>query len=349
MDSTNITRGNITHPIRRVNKKPLVKESKFQPVFEITRGQTIESVHFGAISVVDSIGSLIAEFGDPDSVAYLRSTSKPLQAISFLEHGGCKKFNLTIREIALICGSHAGTDAHMGALKSLQSKVGVVEADLLCGTHPIRHKPTWEAMQARGEEPTPNRHNCSGKHTGMLAYARLLGIPGDKTHLPYINPEHPVQKNILNEIAALCDLSPAEIKIGIDGCSVPNFALPLRNAALAFARLCEPVDMRKERADACHLITEAMTAHPYMVGGPDSFDTSLMTAGSMGIAIKIADGDARGRVRPAVALEVLRRLGGITNEELSSLDGFGPIVPIKNWRGIDVGMSKPNFKLIWHT
>jgi L-asparaginase II len=69
----------------------------------------------------------------------------------------------------------------------------------------------------------------------------------------------------------------------------------------------------------------------------------------MGIAIKIADGDARGRVRPAVALEVLRRLGGITNEELSSLDGFGPIVPIKNWRGIDVGMSKPNFKLIWHT
>lgn len=377
MDSTNITHGIIAHPIRWVNEKSLVKGSKYQPVLEITRGQTVESVHFGAISIVDSKGSLIAEFGDPDSVTYLRSTSKPLQVVSFLEHGGLEKFNLTLREIALICGSHAGTDEHMDVLESLQSKVGVAEADLLCGTHPIRHKPTREAMQARGEEPTQNRHNCSGKHTGMLAYARLLGIPGANTQLPYINPEHPVQRNILSAIAAMCELSPVDIKIGVDGCSAPNFAMPLRNAALAFARLCEPVDMIKERADACYLITEAMTAHPYMVGGPDSFDTSLMTAASgriiskggaegylglglmpgalgsgsrgIGIAIKIADGDPRGRARPPVALEILRQLGVMTAEELISLAGFGPVVQINNWRGIEVGTSRPNFKLFWHT
>lgn len=377
MDSTNITRGNTVHPIRRVNDKPLEKVSKYQPLFEVTRGQIVESVHFGAVSVVDSAGSLIAEFGDPDLVTYLRSTAKPLQAISFITDGGFEKYNLTLPEIALMCGSHAGTDAHMDVLKSLQSKVGVVEADLLCGTHPIRHKPTREAMQARGEEPTPNRHNCSGKHTGMIAYARLLGITGDKTHLQYITPEHPVQKAILNGIGEMCDVSPEVIIIGIDGCSAPNFALPLRNAALAFARLCEPNDTRMERVNACNLITQAMTSHPYMVGGPDSFDTSLMTAASgkiiskggaegylglglmpgalgngsraMGIAIKIADGDPRGRVRPAVALEVLQQLGGTMYEELSSLDGFGPVVPIKNWRGIDVGISKPNFKLNWHT
>lgn len=377
MDSTNITRGDIVHPTQLVNETPLIKEFSFQPLFEITRGQIVESVHFGAISVVDCRGNLIAACGDPDSVTFLRSTAKPLQALPFLESGGHEKFDLTLREIALICGSHAGTDVHMDVLRSLQSKVGVVEADLLCGTHPIHHKPTKEAMQARGEEPTPNRHNCSGKHTGMLAYARILGMHGENIKGTYINLEHLVQKNILNVIAEMCEISIADIKIGIDGCSVPNFALPLRNTALAFARLCEPVGMSRERTAACQMITNAMLTHPDMIGGPDSFDTSLMieTSGKIiskggaeaflglglmpdalskgspgiGIVIKIADGDLRGRAKPAVALEVLRQLGGVTDRELSSLDRFGPVLPVKNWRGIEVGVSRPNFKLIRYT
>lgn len=347
---------------------------QYLPVFELTRGQIVESVHFGAIAVVDRSGNLFASYGNVDIVTFLRSSSKPLQAIPFLMHGGRERFDLSPREIALICASHTGTDEHMAVLQSLQYKVGVGEEELLCGIHPIRDKSTKEAMQARGEDPTPNRHNCSGKHTGMLAFARLLGISGEKTNSPYTSPDHPVQRDILNAVAEMGKLSPDQIEIGIDGCSVPNFAMPLRNAALAFARLCDPSDLSEEYANACRLITSAMTTHPDMVAGPNTFDTKLMSVTSgriiskggaegylsmglmpavlgsnspaLGIALKISDGDLTGRARLAVGLEVLRQLGAITNDELNEMNEFGPVCPQQNWTKINVGEARPNFKLV---
>lgn len=351
-----------------------MRNSSYLPVFELTRGEVVESVHFGAISVVDRTGSIIASYGDPNTVTYLRSTAKPLQAIPFLEHGGLEQFGLTLREVALICASHVGTDEHMTVLRSLQSKVDVDESELLCGTHPIRHKPTRETMRARGEEPTPNRHNCSGKHTGMLAYRNLLKLSGVHSQLPYVSVEHPVQKDILKAVAEMCDLTPEEIKIGIDGCSAPNFAVPLYSAALAFARLCDPSGLEEKRAAACRTITEAMTFHPDMIGGPGSFDTCLMDTASgriiskggaeaylglglmpgaigidspsLGITLKISDGDLRGRAKPAIALEVLRQLNVINSKELELLGEFGPTGIVKNWRDVEIGVSRPNFKLV---
>jgi L-asparaginase II len=347
---------------------------QYLPVFELTRGRIVESIHYGAIAIVDPVGNLIASYGDVDAVTYLRSSAKPLQAIPFLLSGGRELFNLTLRETALMCASHTGTDDHMAVLESLQAKVGVVEAQLLCGTHPVRDKATKEAMQLRGEEPTPNRHNCSGKHTGMLAYEKILANSGETIRLPYISPDHPVQRDILNAVAWMSGLSPKEVVIGIDGCSVPNFGMPLRNAALAFARLCDPSEMSKEYASACQTITAAMLTHPDMVGGPESFDTLVMSATSgrivskggaegflamgvmpgalgsgspaLGIALKISDGDLLGRARYAVGLEALRQLGGITSEELNLLANFGPVYPLQNWAKIVVGEARPNFKLV---
>jgi L-asparaginase II len=374
MDYTNTIRDDTDRMMQAANESPFVKPSQYLPVYGLTRGQIVESIHYGAIAVVDPAGSLIASYGDVDAVTYLRSSAKPLQAIPFLMHEGRERFDLTLREIALICASHAGTDEHIAVLQSLQSKVGVIEADLLCGIHPIRDKTTKQAMQARGEEPTPNRHNCSGKHTGMLAYAKMLGNSGDGTDLRYTSPDHPVQRNILNAVAEMGGIPPEQIVIGIDGCSVPNFAMPLRSAALAFARLCNPFDLSKAFSDACQTITAAMIAHPDMVGGPDSFDTQLMVAtegriiskggaegylamgimpgvlgiGSpaLGIALKISDGDLHGRARFAVGLEVLRQLGGITGEELMLLAEFGPIYPLQNWAKVVVGEARPSFTLV---
>jgi L-asparaginase II len=164
-----------------------------------------------------------------------------------------------------------------------------------------------------------------------------------------------------------------DIELGIDGCSAPNFAVPLRNAALGFARLCDPDGLPDSRANACRTIVQAMTAHPEMIAGPDRFDTRLMQvaesriitkggaegyqaiglrpgalgAGSpaLGIAIKISDGDARGRARAGVALEVLRQLGALNGAELQELAKFGPHTEIHNWRRLTVGEARPAFQL----
>jgi L-asparaginase II len=351
----------------------------YQPVLEVTRGRIVESVHFGAVAVVDSGGHLLAWLGDPHMVTYLRSSSKPFQALPFIERGGDQAFHLTSKEVAIICGSHDGTDEHVEVVKGIQAKVGVQESDLLCGTHPLTHLPTVEAMRARGETPSPNRHNCSGKHTGMLAAARMRGLP----IADYVNPEHPVQKTILESLAEICSLPMQQVEVGIDGCSVPNFAVPLYNAALGFARLCDPTGFQAKRASACRRITQSMMANPFMVAGSGRFDTRLMEvcsgrivakggaegymilglvgtalgAGSpgVGIAFKISDGDmpirkqngeTYNRVRPAVALEILRQMGYISEKELESLAAdFGPVKPVTNWRKLVVGAARPAFSL----
>ncbi len=280
--------------------------------------------------------------------------------------------------MAILCGSHDGTDEHVEVVKGIQSKVGIQESDLLCGTHLLSDPLTVEAMRQRGETPTPNRHNCSGKHTGMLAHARMRGLPISD----YINPEHPVQKSILETFAEMCGVLPEQVELGTDGCSAPNFAIPLSNAAWGFARLCDPRGLSSERAAACRRITSAMMTNPFMVAGTDRFDTRMMEVGSkrilakggaegfmalgimagalgaespgIGIAFKISDGDVairqadgnfRNRVRPAVALAILDQLGYISQAELDALAEFGPVRPVTNARKIVVGESRPAFTL----
>jgi L-asparaginase II len=347
----------------------MMEHPTYEPVFEFTRGEIRESLHYGAIAVVDNQGQLSAWVGDPENVTYLRSTAKPFQALPFVESGGIQHFGLSLRELALICASHSGTDEHVEVASSIQAKVGVGELDLMCGIHAPSHGPTADALRLRGESPTPNRNNCSGKHSGMLAFAQMQGWVLEH----YIDPIHPVQQKILQAFAEMCGLAIEDVELGIDGCSAPNFAIPLRNAAWGYARLCDPSSLSTDRADACRTIVQAMTTFPDMVGGPDRFDTLLMqvaggkilTKGgaegyqgiglmpgalgpgspALGITLKIADGDLSGRARPAVTLEVLRQLGALTKSELEALSRFGPSSSLINHRKLLVGEARPIFHL----
>lgn len=360
-----------------------MSQPAYEPVMNLTRGDIVESIHFGAIAVVDNHNHLTAWWGNPDTITYLRSSAKPFQLMPFLESGGQEAFGLTLWEIAIMCASHSGTDLHKEVVQGIQAKTGVQETDLLCGVHGLSHKPTVEAMQQRGEQLTPNRHNCSGKHTGMVAFARLLGLPYGMSDHPYIDRNHPIQKQIVSTFADMCGLDPAQVHVGVDGCSAPNFAVPLRNAAYGLARLCDPQGLAEKRAAVCRTITTAMMANPDMVGGPDSFDTHLMQAlegkvvckggaegyqamgimpgaiapGSpaLGVAFKVSDGDlgshtppssgAHGHARPAVALEILRQLGVIHDDQLVRLARFGPGFNIENFRKILVGQGTTCFTL----
>jgi len=349
-----------------------------QPLFETTRGRIIESVHYGSIAVVDSNGKLISAHGDPQAVAFLRSSAKPFQALPFVERGGVEHFGFTQRELSLACASHNGSALHVQTAEAMQKKVGIEESHLQCGTHMPDDVDEFKSMLVNNRKPTPNYNNCSGKHTAMLAHAKMRGLPLEN----YLDINHPIQQNILATFAEMCLLPVTDIELGTDGCSAPNFAVPLFNAALGMARLCDPHELSEARATACRKITVAMSTFPEMVSGFGEFDEQLMKVGEgkivckrgaegfqivgvlpgviapdapgVGIAFKVSDGDASrmsadlttsNRVRPAVALEILRQLGALSSKQEQALAVFGPVKSIKNHQGIITGQSRPVFEL----
>ena len=351
---------------------------RFLPLFELTRGNLVESIHYGAIAVVNAHGKLLYSYGDPQTVAFLRSSAKPFQALPFFERGGPAAFDLTQKEQALLCASHEGSDEHVRTVESIQAKTGIKESDLQCGIHMPGDAAAYKALIARNEAPTPNRNNCSGKHSGMLAHAKMRGLPLNT----YLDNDHPVQQDILTDFSEMCNYPKDKVEIGIDGCSAPNFAVPLYNSALAYARLCDPFDLRDARSKACHDITWAMIGNPEMISGAGEFDCRLMQTGKgqiickrgaegfqaiglrpgvlgpespgVGITFKVSDGDLTfrkldieplNRVRPAMTLEILTQIGALDNPQLEELADFGPTLPIKNHRGIVVGESRPAFTL----
>ena len=166
------------------------------PLYELTRGELVESVHYGSIAISDNQGRLVGWYGDPHTRTFLRSSAKPFQALPFIEQNGQDYFDLSMGEVALICASHSGTDKHVSTIQSIQKKTGVSESELQCGVHPVFDGVTGEAMRERGEELTSNHHNCSGKHTGMLAFAHMQNWSSSD----YLELDHNVQGKILAEV-----------------------------------------------------------------------------------------------------------------------------------------------------
>jgi len=346
------------------------------PLLEITRGNVVESTHFGSIAVVDSTGKLLHSYGDPDGVAFLRSSAKPFQALPFVERGGVEHFNLTQSELALACASHETAQMHLDVVKAMQAKIEIQESDLQCGPHLPGDASNLRLAIQKGITPTPNFNNCSGKHTAMLAHAKMRGLPIEN----YLAHDHPIQQDILTAFSEMCGIEKEKIELGIDGCSAPNFAIPLLNAALGMARMCDPRTLSEARATACKKITSAMTAHPEMISNYGEFDCELMQIGKglivtkrgaegfqiiglmpgvcgengVGIAFKVTDGDKSAmnenletstRVRPSVTLEILRQLKALNESQLQALAKFGPRKILKNYAGINTGISQPVFKL----
>ncbi|MFV1948680.1 MAG: asparaginase [Anaerolineales bacterium] len=344
-------------------------EPGYLPLFHTLRGGVAESIHYGAIAVVDPSGKLFAWYGDPQSVCFLRSSAKPLQALSLIEKGGVEKFNMSGEEIAVCCASHSSTDIHLKTINRLQKKIGFTEADLLCCTHQPLSQAVRAKLRDQGLAPTQNHHNCSGKHTGMLALGKLMGIP----IRDYTEPEHPIQQLIISTVAEMCGLDPSKIQLGRDGCSVPAFAMPLYNAALGWAKLLDPSTLSTSRKAACQLITRSIVKNPYLVAGPGRFDTRLMNAAkgklvsksgaeayqaigifpdaiklgspALGIVMKIADGDQGKRARRAVMIEILLQLKVLSTEQTKELADLGPVVEIRNSCQIVTGEGKPCFQL----
>lgn len=337
----------------------------YDALVSLTRGGIVECIHFGAFAVVDADGHLLSSGGDPDLVTFPRSSMKPFQLLPFLEADGPAHFGLNEEEVAIMCASHTGTDYHVRVIRSIHAKVGLKEENLQCGFHWPSDKDTSFEMRKRGETPTPYRHNCSGKHSGMLAMAKLISAPMEN----YLEMSNPVQQGILKKVAEFCELPPESLIIGTDGCSAPVFAMPLRHFAHACAKLGDPSGLNETQARACNMATQAMRAYPTMVAGPGQLDTILMEvmAGKVfskggaegyqmigvmpgvlerypkgiGITMKFSDGDSSRRATSALTVAILSALGFEKEMQSEAFARFNTPI-LHNWRGIEIGEIKVN-------
>jgi len=319
------------------------------PLAEVTRGPAVESVHYGSVAVVDRAGRVILALGDPHFTTFTRSALKPLQALPFVAGGGPDRFGYSPPQVALLCASHSGEPRHVQAVADMLARAGLTGADLQCGTH----APGFYEASGRVPPPppySPLAHNCSGKHAGMLAWCVQCGEPT----ADYLDYDHPLQRAIRRAVAGFAGVAEDRLVTGTDGCSAPNYALPLSALARAFARLAarEPDG---EFGAAPKRLAEAMVAHPEMVSGAHRSDEALMSAGrgdwvtkvgaegvqaigvrsqGLGIAVKMADGAKRGLY--PVVVDVLEQLRLVDARAREILRPWGRR-EIVNYRGLATG------------
>ncbi|MDD2421994.1 MAG: asparaginase, partial [Heliobacteriaceae bacterium] len=318
----------------------------------------VENRRRGAIVVVDVEGRRVAGYGKPETT-YMRSSAKPLMQLVLVESGGFDHFGLQEEHLAVFVGSHTGEEPHRYWVADGLAKIGLTEAALLCGTHTPFDRKTATALVQAGQKPTVLHCNCSGKHTGVLAYTRYRGYDVST----YIDPQNPAEVEIIAVVADMAGIAPADIVIGIDGCNIPVFGLPLENMALSFARFGAANYGSAARREACRRVAGAMVNHPFLVGGTGRLDTDLLqvTRGKvipkigadgiyclavpekgLGLALKIEDGNMR--ALGPVVIEALNQLGILTAAERQALAGYEKITIKNNVRKV-VGELRPVFTL----
>lgn len=320
-----------------------------------TRGiagrEAIECVHFGSIAIVDAAGELLAAVGDPSGMNFSRSTLKPLQALAFVQDGGLARFGFGSQELALMCSSHSGESVHVAIVQSMLERIGAQARDLQCGCHLPRYFAATATTPPANLRISALHHNCSGKHAGFLAYCRLHGHRLDN----YLDLEAPVQMRVRNTVQSFC---PQRMLLaGTDGCSAPNFALPLKRLAHAYCRIACDSD------PGLRALYFAMTRHPDLVSGSARMDLAIMRAGAgnwvskigadglqmigvrpqcLGIAIRIAGADAS--ALHVTTVEVLHQIGLLEDPPGTPLGTyFRPT--LRNTRELPTGRYQPLFRL----
>jgi L-asparaginase II len=324
-------------------------------LIEALRGTLVESRHSGAVAVVDADGARILALGDVDRPIYPRSGVKALQALVMIEAGAADRFDLREEELALACASHGGEPDHVAGVTMMLVRAGLDEGALLCGTHWPLHQPSALALARSGGAATALHNNCSGKHAGFLCAACAMEC--DPT--TYTDHAHPVQREVKAVLENLGGAAIPDGHRGVDGCSVPTFAMPLAHLALAFARFATGHRLAPERAAAARRLRAACTAHPWHIAGTGRFCTEVMTslrkrlfvkAGAegvycaalpeqgLGLAVKIDDGGTR--AAEALMAAVLARFLPRDDDGRASLERFARPV-LRSWNRSAIGALQP--------
>ncbi len=323
---------------------------------EVRRGAHVESRHRGAVAVVDADGAVVLALGEVDRPVFPRSAVKAIQALPLVESGAAERFGLGDEDLALACASHDGEPRHAATAAGMLSRAGLDAGALECGTHWPMSARAARALAATGARPSSLHNNCSGKHAGFVCLACAMGVDPSG----YVGAGHRAMREVTAALENVTGASLADAPVGIDGCSIPTFAVPLGRLAHGFARFGSGVGLSTARAAAAARLRRAVAAAPFMVGGTERFDTLLMQAlgaraftktgaegvfcatlpeAGLGIALKMDDGAAR--AAEVVMAALVQRLLPLDEAETAAVARLAT-PRLENWAGMHVGDLAPS-------
>ena len=331
----------------------------------VTRSGQVESIHLGALVVVDATGQLLAAVGDPEVPVYWRSAAKPHQALALLQEKGVSALGLEDEHLAILSASHHASEEQLLRVREVLAKSGHRASDLRCGVHAPVSQSLLQEMARKGQSPTPLHNMCSGNHAGLLCLSKLLGA--DRTQ--YDRLEDPTQQQLLRLVSRFTDLPAEEIQTGVDGCGIPTYRTPLWRLAMAYARLAHPAGLPPQLAGAADRLFTALNAAPQLLSAEGELDAEfirafrgsalcklgaggLVAAGlkasprspnGVGIALKVADG-LGDRARGVALVAALEHLNLGTSGNRESLRAQVPHEILNN-RGEGVGTIEAAFDL----
>jgi len=306
----------------------------FAPLAEVWRGPAIESVHFGVAAVANASGEIIYGWGDTEFVTFPRSSLKPIQAIALVETGAADAFGLEPQDLALACASHLGEPMHTARAARWLERLALPVEALACGADYPADETTTADLIRTGTAPSRLFHNCSGKHCGYLTVARHMDWPTEG----YDDPAHPTEQRYFDTFSDLLGSDVRKLPLGIDGCTLPAPALPMAGMARCMARYAAANTGSATRDDAIRRLHDAMRRYPELVagtnqpnvalakatggrivmkGGAEGYLVAFIPDQGLGIALKVADGNARARF--VALLAVLRELKLLDEAESRAL------------------------------
>ena len=318
---------------------------------EVTRGNRVESRHHGMVAVTDDDGRLVYALGDTDAAIFPRSACKAMQALPLVESGAADAYGFGAKELALSASSHSGEPEHVELAASMLARAGRSVADLECGAHWSFEEKVLIDQARTLAHPTALHNNCSGKHAGFVCAACHAGIDPKG----YVGYDHPIQSEIRGIMEGLTGAHLGADCCGIDGCSIPTYAMPLRGLATGFARMLTGKGLEAKRAHASRRIIEACMAEPFYVAGTGRSCTALMRAApgkifakigaegvfcallpEKGLSIALKCEDGAGRAAESMVAAVLARFFEAGSAEKAALLALANRT-MRNWNGIEVG------------
>lgn len=318
---------------------------------EVTRGNLVESRHRGLVIAVDGDGRTIFSLGDTDAGVFPRSACKAMQALPLMESGAADAYGFGNKELALACSSHSGEPEHVALAAKMLAAAGRDVSALECGAHWSSDQKTLIGQARSMEAPSALHNNCSGKHSGFVCACCHSGteVKG------YVGYDHPLQQEIRGAMESLTGAILGRDNCGVDGCSIPTYAVPLKGLAHGFAKMATGVGLAPERARASKRLIEACMAEPFYVAGTKRGCTRLMETApgrifaktgaegvfcaaipEKGIAIAVKCEDGATRAAEAMVTATLARFFQDEPEVQAALMAQANHT-MKNWNGIAVG------------
>ena len=322
---------------------------------DVMRGDVVESRHRGAIVVCDGDGSVVLSLGDVERPIFPRSAVKAIQALPLVESGAADAFGFSDEDLAFACASHSGEPGHAAKAAELLARAGLGVEALECGAHWPSGEEAAHDLAGRHETPTALHNNCSGKHSGFLCTCVHEGID----HRGYVRREHAEQQLVREALVGVTGATHDEESCGVDGCSIPTYAVPLVSLAAGFARMVTGAGLPPARAAAARRLVSACMAHPWFVAGTGRADTLMMEAGrgsiftktgaegvfcaalpelGLGVALKCDDGAGR-----AAEVMVACVLAGLVSQDAALSARLNELAHpvLTNRNGIGVGSLQP--------